>query len=106
MSKSQRTKGANFELETCKAILDATGIKVNRNIGQSRDGGDDITLQPYRIECKRRAKIATYEWMDQCAKSCGPTDVPVVIMRGDGRESLVVMRFDDWIKLAREEMIK
>ena len=106
MSKSQRTKGANYELATCKAIREATGVDVKRNIGQARDGGDDITLPPYRIECKRRASISTYVWMDQCAKSCGPTDVPVVIARGDGRESLVVMRFDDWIKLAMEEICK
>jgi len=106
MGKSQRIKGSVYERDVCHAIEDATGIKVNRNIGQSRDGGDDITLPPYRIECKRRASISTYVWMDQCAKSCGPTDVPVVIARGDGRESLVVMRFDDWIKLAMEEICK
>ena len=105
MSKSQRTKGATYERDVCSAIQDATGLDVKRNIGQSRDGGDDITLPPYRIECKRRAKIATYEFMDQCAKSCGQNDVPVVVMRGDGRESLVVMKFSDWIKLAKEEMV-
>ena len=106
MSKSQRTKGAAYERDIANQLTDQLGQIVRRNIGQSRDGGDDITVGRFRIECKRRARIATYEFMDQCTKSCDPDDVPVVVMRGDGRDSLVVMRFDDWIKLAREEMIK
>jgi hypothetical protein len=106
MSKSQRNKGRGYELEVCKTLSDSLGLVTKRNIGQSRDGGDDITLPPFRIECKRRAKIAIYDWMDQCTKSCLENDVPVVIIRGDAKESLVVMKLPDWIKLAREEICK
>lgn len=106
MSKSQRRKGADYELEIANALHDYLGIVVRRNIGQSRDGGDDITLPPYRLELKRRAKISTYEFMEQCERACRTGDVPVVMMRADGEETLVVMRLNDWIKIAREEILK
>jgi len=117
MSKSQRTKGAGGERELCGILSDALGQVVKRKLGQARDSGHDIDLPPFRIECKRRAKIAVHKWMDQAQfpndDSCaaGWTELPagvmpVVAMRADGEEWLVVMRLDDWIKLAREEIAK
>ena len=91
----QRRKGAAYEREIANAI----GAK--RNIGQARDGGDDITIEGYRIECKRRATLGPMVgWMEQAQASCKTdTEVPVVICRGDGGESLVILRFKDWTDL-------
>lgn len=95
MGKHQRRKGAAYEREIANAI----GAK--RNIGQSRDGGDDITHEGYRIECKRRARLGPMvEWMAQAVASCQQEgEVPVVVCRGDGGESLVILRFADWVEL-------
>lgn len=95
MGASQRRKGASFEREIANAI----GAK--RNIGQSRDGGDDITHEGYRIECKRRARLGPMEeWMAQAAASVqSPQEVPIVVARGDGKEALVILRFADWVEL-------
>lgn len=95
MGKMQRTKGATYEREIANAI----GAK--RNIGQARDGGDDITHEGYRIECKRRASVGPMKgWMEQAVASCRtPDETPVVVCRGDGGESYVILRFKDWVNI-------
>jgi hypothetical protein len=104
MGASQRRKGAAGEREVCALLTDALGSRITRNIGQARDGGDDITLAPFAIEVKRRARIGNlYEWLQQAQTA--NKGIPVVVCRADGEKWCVVMRFDDWIALAREEVI-
>ncbi len=106
MGKSQRTKGAAYEREVASDLSDALGCEVKRNITQARDGGDDIPLGPYRVECKRRKTLTTlYGWMAQIERSCATSGgTPVVIARGDGGPSLVVMEFATFTRLVREEV--
>jgi hypothetical protein len=110
MGKHSRTKGAGGERELCALLSDAFGEKITRKLGQARDSGHDVDLPPFNIECKRRARVGNlYEWMQQAnvpftTQSYMP--VPMVALRADGREWLVVMRLPDWIKLAREEVSK
>ena len=126
MSKSQRTKGAGGERELCGILSDALGQVVKRKLGQARDSGNDIDIAPFRIECKRRKHIGNlYEWLKQAEGDIdNPARVdglwydgttgrwyrriatPVVALRADGNEWLVVMRLSDWIELAREEIAK
>lgn len=97
MGRSQRVKGATFERD----IAHRVGGK--RNIGQARDGGDDITVAHFRIECKRRKTLGTVQsWLAQATAACTRAgDVPVVVARADHGEPLVLMRFDDWLQLAQ-----
>jgi predicted transcriptional regulator len=118
VSAAQRRKGAGGERELCSRLADALGRIVKRKLGQARDSGHDIDLPPFQIECKRRKRIAgLYEWMEQAsfgrlttAQEIGPGvpgpifPKPVVMLRADDREWLVVMRLPDWITLAREEI--
>ena len=107
MSKMQRTKGAAGEREVCSLLSDALGAKVTRQLGQARDGGHDISLPPFRLEVKRRAHIGNlYEWMRQVQADpdlCHQTGV--IMLRADGEGWLAVMRIEDWIRLAREEIV-
>lgn len=98
MSKSQRTKGANFEREVVRQFREL-GHHVARNLDQWRDGGGDIALKRWMFECKRRAKISVYEWMEQCKAAARGEQVPVVIARGDNKEALVIMRFEDFLEM-------
>ena len=104
MGASQRRKGAAGERELASILTEQLGWVCKRNIGQARDGGDDITVGKFRIEAKRRKGIAVHEWVDQVVRACGPNDVPVVCCRGDGKEWLVVMRLDDALPLLRNEL--
>lgn len=98
---NSRTKGAVFEREVVQVIKEALGEDVKRNLDQWRDGGHDIALGPYLIECKRRASIAVYEWLDQCTVACRSQKTPLVVARGDRREAIVIMRLSDFLPLLK-----
>lgn len=104
MSASERRKGADFEREIANDLTEDWGVRIRRNIGQSRDGGDDITVPPFRFECKRRATISIYKWLKQVEAASAQGEVPVVVARADGERPIVVLRYSDFKKLAREEL--
>ena len=103
----QRDKGATFEREIANDLSADFGITVKRHIGQARDGGEDINVPPFVIECKRRQGIAVYEWLHQCEAACKELgQIPVVVARADREEPIVILRYSDFKKLAREEVSK
>jgi hypothetical protein len=101
MGKSQRTKGAVYEREIVD-ILKAAGYDAARNLQQTRDGGGDIIVDKYLFECKRRARLSVYEWMDQASKACDVYHKPVVVTRADRRENLAILNFTHLLDLIRE----
>lgn len=105
MSKLARNRGASYEREVANEIFDVLGIRIRRNLKQYqvKDEGD-LILGNYLIECKRRRKIAVYEFMAQADASCEHGQTPIVIMRADGEKSLAVMHLPDLLKLLREEI--
>jgi len=102
MGKAQRTRGQVFEREIVNALKDA-GIDAARNLDQTRDGGGDIDLGAYMVECKRRASIAVYDWLDQCTRAARPGQIPLVVARGDRREAVVILRLSDFIPIMKKE---
>jgi Holliday junction resolvase len=105
MSAKSRTKGAVAEREVCKLLRDEFGENVVRKLDQTRDGGNDIDFAPFRIEVKRRKALALEGQLKQVEKACaGTSEVPVVFTRADNGKWIVCMRFDEWARLAREEV--
>lgn len=129
MSKMQRTKGATYEREICARLSEECGRKIQRNIGQARDGGTDIPFGNFLIECKRRKTLGTIEkWLKQAkdATACdtcegtgngavhgvegvcnqcdgeGCSDqIPVVVARSDAGKSLAILSLDHFLTLVR-----
>ena len=99
MGKSQRTKGAAYEREVV-AVLREAGYDCERNLSQTRDGGGDIDVGGFMVECKRRARISVYEWLDQ-ATVAAQGRKPIVVARGDSRENIVILRFTDFLEILR-----
>lgn len=104
MGKMQRTKGATFEREIVNDLKDYLGVKAGRNLSQTRDSGGDIVLDNFVIECKRRAKISIYQWMEQCEVSCETKQKPIVICRADGEKALAIMKWSDFMTLLGNEI--
>ena len=97
---TSRSKGHGYEREIVHLLRSLTDLPVSRNLDQSRDGGGDIALPPFMFECKRRARLSVYEWMDQAATAAAKDELkPVVVCRGDHRENLVIMRLNDFLPL-------
>jgi hypothetical protein len=106
--KMSRRKGACGEKEFARLVEDLLGVRLSRNLSQSRDGGHDMThkaeaagvpaaraLARYAIEVKRRHQAAPSDlsaWWSQAvgqADRCGLW--PALAYREDRREWRVVI---------------
>lgn len=105
MSKLSRQRGATYEREVANEIFDMLGIRIKRNLKQYQQSEEgDLILGDYLIECKRRRKIAVYDWMKQADIACTPGQTPVVICRADGEKSLAILHLPDLLKLLGNEI--
>lgn len=98
---NSRNKGKRYELELA-AKLRQYGYDARRGQQYSGANGDpDVTGLPgIHIEAKRRQKIGNlYEWMAQSVHDARDGEIPTIFCRGDHSETMVVMRFDDWMLL-------
>lgn len=102
MGKMQRNKGAQFEREIALDLSGRFLRQIKRKLGQAREGGNDIDLPPFKIECKRYAGIGVYKWLEQCVAACGTYDIPVVIARADHKDPIAIIRYTDFKVLAGE----
>jgi hypothetical protein len=108
----QRTKGAVYEREVMKTFSAALGREFKRNIGQARDGGNDGDVGPLVLEMKRRGALpkTLMGWYQQALDAANPhnhtirTRVPIVVMREDNGESMVLLSLSDFISLTRDEI--
>lgn len=105
MGKMQRNKGATYEREIVHVLVER-GYMAARNLTQTREGGADIILQDFIIECKRRASIAVYDWLDQATLAAKGRKRPLVVARGDRRESVVILRLEDFLDLVGERDVE
>lgn len=110
---NSRRKGADYEREVA-TMFRAKGLNARRGQQYSGANGDpDVVVEDlpgYHMELKRRARTISatemYKYMGQSADDARENEMPVVIHRIDGEKSLVTMRLEDWIvmaKKAREE---
>ena len=99
-----RNKGHTFERDIANDLTADMGVKVKRNLDQTREGKNDLNLPPFRIECKRYRAIGVMKWMKQAIAACELSDTPVVIARADKEDPIVIMLYSDWKRLAREEI--
>jgi hypothetical protein len=100
-----RNKGARGEREFCDILTQALGEKVTRQLGQARDGGSDVVLQPFRFEVKRQERLAINDWIAQAEAGTPPGEIPVVAFRRNNQPWRVIITLGEFIRLAREEML-
>ena len=88
---NSRNKGLRFELSIASLIDMDLGIKLHRNLEQSRtaDHGDLISSDPswpFCIECKRYASgyLPKNEWWQQvCTASEAVRKIPILVYKFD-----------------------
>lgn len=106
---NSRRKGADYEREIA-TMFRAQGLNARRGQQYSGANGDpDVIVEDlpgYHLELKRRARTISatemYKYMGQSADDAREDEVPVVIHRIDGEKSLVTMRLEDWIRMAKK----
>lgn len=66
--------------------------------------GEDVQLSaaarrgiPFIVECKSRAAIAVYPWLEQHKQAMHP----LVVAKGNHKRPIAIMYFDDFLKLLK-----
>ena len=106
MSKSQRTKGHNYERFIARWFRDCVGIDAKRRI-QSRDGNEapDVETPFFDVECKKQKAPVVRRALEQATKQARKGRYPVAICKWDDQrnaDAVVAMRLEDFGELVRE----
>lgn len=102
--RGKRNKGAAGERELAALLSDHLGFVVKRNLGQARDGADDLTVQQFRIEVKRQERLQVDKWSEQVEACAKPGEIPVLAYRRNGQPWRVCLRLDDFIPMMRDQL--
>jgi len=102
--RGKRNKGAAGERELAGILKDHLGFEVKRNLGQARDGADDITIQKFRIEVKRQERLQVDKWSEQVESCSKSGEIPILAYRRNGQPWRVCLRLDDFIPLMRNAL--
>ena len=107
--RGARAKGFQFERDIAKAFSDTTGEEFKRGLGQTRGGGADVPdvlpacgvlADLIHIECKRQKLCSIKGAMKQAVADIGEfTKVPIVVTKDDRKETLVTMKFQDFLPM-------
>lgn len=100
--RAARNKGAAAERELATLLSNELGVTIKRKLGQSREGGDDIQVDNYRLEVKRREALRIDDWCHQIEAAAGPGEWPVVVYRRSGQPWRAVVPIELLIKAMRE----
>lgn len=100
-----KDKGARFERELASKLR-AEGYDCRRSAqyaGNTGEAADVIGLPGIHIEAKHQETMRLYDWMEQAKRDASHNGrMPVVFHRKNNAETLVTMRFCDWIEIYRE----
>jgi len=102
--RGKRNKGAAGERELAGILKDQLGFEVKRNLGQARDGADDITIQKFRIEVKRQERLQVDKWSEQVESCSKLGEVPILVYRRNGQPWRVCLKLDDFIPMLRDAL--
>lgn len=99
---NSRRKGKTGELELARKLREY-GWDCRRGQQYSGASGDaDVVGIPgIHIECKRRNRLEPYEYISQARHDARKGELPVVFMRRDNSDWLVLMDFDTAMQLIR-----
>lgn len=101
---NSRRKGADGELALAKYLVEHGHDARRSQQFCGTDGTADIktgeTLASFHIECKRTESINAYKALDQAIRDCPDGKTPTVFHRKNNRDWIVIMRADDFLKLA------
>lgn len=107
MSINSKVKGKCYEREVA-SMFRSEGYearRTNQYCGNTGEASDVIGPPGIHIEAKHQEQMRLYDWIAQAirdADAAGDGDLPVVIHRKNHADTLVTMRFEDWIHLYRE----
>lgn len=101
---NSKRKGNAGERELCAILAEAGAAHRNDQRYIGGEDNPDISFQigggRFHVECKRAEKFNAYAAMDQAERDANGHAVPIVAHRRNRKPWLVVMKLDDFLRLA------
>lgn len=106
--QSAKSKGRLLQKKVVALILKAfPQLKPDDVSSRSMGaGGEDILLSPlarsvfpYSVECKSMARSSVYKYFDQAKANCPEDSTPIVVLKANRQEPLVILNLDDFMEL-------
>jgi hypothetical protein len=109
MKINSRAKGANGEREFAKEIESLIGVKLTRNLEQTRGGGHDLVIKDastavdkvldrFAIEIKRYATVSEANiknfWVQASEQASKVDKIPVLAVRENGKKWKVYLHLN------------
>ena len=105
MGRASRDKGKRGEREAAAELGALLGVSARRGV-QYQGGPDSPDVQldgvAIHVEAKRTERLSLYAAVEQAASDAPEGSVPVVWHRANGRDSVVIVRTADLVRLAGE----
>jgi hypothetical protein len=110
--QSAKAKGRKLQQKVRDELIARLNLQADDVKSTSMGAaGEDVQLSPFArlrfphsIECKARAKIAVYEWYKQAKENAGGHS-PIVVIKQDRSDPLVVISLEDFMKLYERNML-
>ena len=103
MGKMSREKGKRYERELAHMLIDygyTDAHRTSQYCGNTGDASDVVGLPGIHIEAKHQEQFKIYDWMNQAIHDSAKSgNKPVVFFRKNNKETIVCMRFPDWMEL-------
>jgi hypothetical protein len=108
-TSSAKSKGRLLQKKVRDAILETYKELTPNDVRSTSMGasGVDVLLSeramdyfPYSVECKNRARIAVYDWWLQCACNVHPNTQPLMVIKQNHSDPLVIITLDHFMELS------
>lgn len=107
MPINSKAKGARFERQLARMFREHGFTDARRTAqycGNTGDAADIIGLPKIHVEAKHAERMRLYDWMSQAAHDAQPGEIPAVFHKANGKDILVTISFDDFMKLYEAAM--
>ena len=107
-TRSAKNKGKKLQNDVRDRILETFPTLEADDVKSTTmgEGGEDVQLSPaaralfpYSVECKSHKKFAIYSIMDQATNNCPTGATPLVVLKANRREPLVVVSLTEFFDI-------
>lgn len=109
-TQSAKAKGRNLQKYVVQKILDTfpelhEADVTSRSMGAQ---GEDVLISPrarqvfpYSVECKAHNSFSVYGYMEQAKENCPIESQPIVVIKGNHKQPLVIMDAQHFFNLIK-----
>ena len=108
-AQSAKAKGRKLQQAVRDGILERFPTLEPDDVRSTGMGqsGEDVQLSPaarklfpYSVECKNLAKIAVYNYYNQCLTNCGASE-PLVVVKQNRSKPLAIVDLEHFLDLVK-----